>query len=45
MRSNYFLIPLFEHAMSIKEISDSREVREGRVRKSYSWDSVELERE
>jgi hypothetical protein len=40
---NYFLVSLFEHASAIKDKSESRKVRENRVRKSYSGDGVELE--
>jgi hypothetical protein len=41
---NYFLITLFEHTNAMKDKFGSREVGENRVRKAYSWDSVELER-
>ena len=41
-KGNYFLISIFEHANVIKNISDSREVRENRVRKPDGWDNVEL---
>jgi len=39
---HYLLTALFEHAIPIKDKSESRKVRENRVRKPYGWDSVEL---
>jgi len=42
-RQNYFAISFFEHAIEIKDRSNSREVREDRVRKPDCWDGVELE--
>ena len=38
----YFLITLFDHMSTTNVQSESREVRENRVRKSYGWDSIEL---
>jgi hypothetical protein len=39
---NYFLIALFDHISTTNVQSESREVRENRVRKSYSWDGIEV---
>ena len=33
---------MFKHANAIEDKSDSREVRQNRIRKSYGWDSIEL---
>jgi hypothetical protein len=42
-KANHFLISLFEHADAIEDKLESGKVRENRVRKSYSWDGIELE--
>jgi hypothetical protein len=39
---NHTLIAFFEHARTIEEKTESREVGENRVRKSYGRDGIEL---
>ncbi len=41
--ASYFLISFFEHGDAVKIKSESREVRENRVRKTYGRNNVQLE--
>ncbi len=40
--ANYFVISFFEHGDAVEVKLESRQVRENRVRKAYSCDSVDL---
>ena len=42
IKSIYFLIPIFEHGKTIKIETESREVRENRIRESDGRNSIEL---
>jgi hypothetical protein len=41
-KGDYLVVSLSEHANTIEIEFESRKIRENRVRKSYSWNGVEL---